>query len=238
MMFQAVRHWWTGGRGKVTARLFAFEFVVVLLGVLVAQWVADWAGDRTAHERLDLAIVRLDRDIESNLHSAEAWQRTLPCFQERVGTIMRYAATGQDVPHELLVRPALRGFQQQPLSEEDDLLLRRSGDEQRASNYTDFDEARLSAVDAAADLANHWLALAVLDPIYGPVDDGDRTNARHDAAQMLSSLRRLDVLSRQMLAVGKDLGLAAKPRGDARFARDCAEIWRLADMTPDPRRHP
>jgi hypothetical protein len=29
-MFQTVRHWLIGGRGKVTARLFLFEFLVVV----------------------------------------------------------------------------------------------------------------------------------------------------------------------------------------------------------------
>ena len=40
-MFQTVRHWWGNGRGKVTARLFAFELLVVVAGVLIAQALAD-----------------------------------------------------------------------------------------------------------------------------------------------------------------------------------------------------
>lgn len=237
-MFATVRHWWTGGRGKVTGRLFLFEFFVVVLGVLVAQWVADWADERAAKERLATATARLDRDIENNLHAATAWQMAMPCFQDRIGTIMRLAANGEEVPSDLLVRPALRLFQQQTLSEEDDLLLRRTGGEERANTYSQFEDARVSAMDAGTDLANHWLALAVLDPVYGPVDEGDRTNARHDAAQMLSALRRLDILSRYLLLLGKDLDLKAIPEKDARSAKDCAEIWQRADMTPDPRQDP
>ena len=45
-MFQTVRNWWKGGTGKVTARLFAFEFIVVVTGVLVAQALANWAQER------------------------------------------------------------------------------------------------------------------------------------------------------------------------------------------------
>ena len=45
-MFQTVRHWWGSGRGKVTARLFLFEFLVVVAGVLTAQALANWVADR------------------------------------------------------------------------------------------------------------------------------------------------------------------------------------------------
>ena len=45
-MFRAVRHWWQGGDGKTTARLFVFEMFVVVAGVLIAlgaeQLVSDW----------------------------------------------------------------------------------------------------------------------------------------------------------------------------------------------------
>ena len=41
-MFQTVRHWWGSGRGKITARLFLFELLVVVIGVLIAQMLAGY----------------------------------------------------------------------------------------------------------------------------------------------------------------------------------------------------
>lgn len=45
-MFRTVRHWWQGGDGKTTARLFVFELFVVVAGVLIAlgaeQLVSNW----------------------------------------------------------------------------------------------------------------------------------------------------------------------------------------------------
>ncbi|HEV2043975.1 MAG TPA: hypothetical protein VGR05_04775 [Sphingomicrobium sp.] len=45
-MFRTVRHWWQGGDGKTTARLFGFELFVVVVGVLIAlgaeQLVSNW----------------------------------------------------------------------------------------------------------------------------------------------------------------------------------------------------
>ena len=46
-MFQAVRHWWGGGRGKITARLFLFELFVVVAGVLIAQALAAYVQQRS-----------------------------------------------------------------------------------------------------------------------------------------------------------------------------------------------
>ena len=45
-MFHTVRRWWGNERGKVTTRLFLFEFVVVVAGVLTAQALASWVTDR------------------------------------------------------------------------------------------------------------------------------------------------------------------------------------------------
>lgn len=47
-MFHAIRQWWGGGRGKVTLRLFLFEFLVVVAGVLTAQALASWGRPRRA----------------------------------------------------------------------------------------------------------------------------------------------------------------------------------------------
>ena len=50
-MFHAVRQWWWAGRGQATARLFLFEFLVVVAGVLTAQALANWVADRAGSRR-------------------------------------------------------------------------------------------------------------------------------------------------------------------------------------------
>jgi hypothetical protein len=91
-MFHAVRQWWSGGHGKGTLRLFAFEFVVVMFGVLAAQAVSDWAQQREAHRRLDAALDRVRRDAGYNMAAAMVWQKAAPCLSEHMTRIMQSAA--------------------------------------------------------------------------------------------------------------------------------------------------
>ncbi len=67
-MFRTVRHWWQGGDGKTTARLFVFELFVVVAGVLIAlsaeQLVSNWHwqgevrnSDRRIREELGYNLV-------------------------------------------------------------------------------------------------------------------------------------------------------------------------------------
>ena len=69
-MFHAVRQWWGEGCGKATARLFAFEFLVIVAGVLVAQALANWVaerGQRAEGERLLGQTMEIGRGLQRDL---------------------------------------------------------------------------------------------------------------------------------------------------------------------------
>ena len=89
-MFQAVRHWWGSGRGRITARLFAFEFIVVVTGVLVAQALANWAQDRAAFKAMQEAKARAEVEISDNMYAASVYQAAIPCFEDRMREVMGY----------------------------------------------------------------------------------------------------------------------------------------------------
>lgn len=241
-MFEAVRSRlvsaWKDLHARGLPSLFVFELFVVTLGVLLAQGIADWSGDRAARKRLDVSLARMDRDIESNMHSAEAWQMAISCFRERLDTIMILAAQGAPIELELLQRPGLRGFRTESLSTDAVDLLHAAGRSEEAVLYTSLARYAGSASNSVTDVGDNWLTLAVLDPRLGPIAAADRTNARRDAARMLSAIRRIEVVSKGLLGEGAQLGLHPRADQDARTARDCAEIWERSDMTPDPREDP
>ena len=238
-MFEALRSRLVGAWKDLHARglpsLFVFELIVVTLGVLLAQALAGWVGEREADKRLSATLVGVDRDVQNLMHAAEAWQMAMPCFRERIGTVMTMAGEGKEVPTDLLLRPALRNFPQQEVGLDGMLLLRERGEGDRARLYDSLSSMSEAASEAVGNVGDHWLALAVLDPTFGPVSAADRANARHDGAQLLSAMRRIEVVSKYIISEGRDLGLSPKPYQDARTAKDCAEIWARADMTPDPR---
>lgn len=118
-MFRAVRHWWDSGRGKVTARLFLFEFVVVMAGVLAAQglqsWLAGRADDREG-EALLAAATANGKDIG---RAANYWGRHGQCLRNHVDDIARHAVAGRSMTNEEIGRPGLPSAEPIELSESD-----------------------------------------------------------------------------------------------------------------------
>lgn len=224
-MFGAIRNWWFDGRRRKLAGLFAFEFAVVMLGVLAAQGLADWAEDRGAQRRLDVALERIRRDAGYNMAAAEAWQKSSPCLDQRMALVMRAASAGAPLAETDLRRPTIRFNYFEPLSEGDDLLLRQRGDERLADTIQQFD----SSVDVMAErlrqIADQWAAFELLDPVNGPVLREDRVVARHNASAIRAHLRGVDVGSASIMSFGEALGADPVYDPGERLPRDCAEIW-------------
>lgn len=225
-MFAAVRQWWTDGRGKPTARLFAFEFIVVMFGVLAAQAVADWAQDRNAERQLDLALERVRRDAGYNMAAALVWQRAAPCLAQRMTEIMQSAADGGSGLEGSLRRPKFRFNYFDSLSEGDDLLLRERGGNELADSIAQIN----SSVDVMAqrlrEIADRWTTFELLDQANGPVMREDRVEARHNASVIRANLAGIQIGSRAVIDYGQTIGAVPIFDPGERLPRDCSEIWR------------
>ena len=116
---------------------------------------------------------------------------------------------GRLSPKAELRRPAIRFNYFDPLSEADDLLLRRRGQDRLADTIQQFD----SSVDVMAErlrqIADRWAAFELLDPVNGPVLREDRVVARHNASAIRAHLRGVDVGAASLAGFGGALG--AKP---------------------------
>lgn len=231
-MFQTVRRWWTGGRGKITARLFLFEFVVVVLGVLVAQWVADWARERSDLAVMEQARKRMQRDIAQGATNVRAWMIALPCLEEKLDSAMRAAGGTASIDPQILERPGFRTFRVEPLPAHTSLLLIDRHGSEKALLYSGLQERseRLSFLSNRA--AERWMALTVLDARYGQVRDGDRVNAREAASDIRSALRSLAIGARGYLEEASRLGVTPEPIAGRRLPRDCADIAAAGSMMP------
>lgn len=222
---------WQDLRSRGMIRLFLFEFAVVLLGVLAAQGLQGWAQQRSAEARLEGSVTRLNEAIGTNLFSAHAWAAAVPCLRDRLKDIMHHAGEQRDVPSEWLERPSISGTVPLPLTADDELLLRRVQGHEQASIFVDAEADRKSLDRGIQIVADRWVSLAVIDPKLGEVQPGDRTNARHDAAQMLSALRRIEIVSRSLIEWGEHNGFEPDS-GDGRTIRNCEEMWTTGHMAP------
>ena len=188
-MFHAVRNWWSGGRGKVTARLFVFEFLVVVAGVLVAQALANWVaerGQRAEGERLLAQTIEIGRGLQRDLNY---WQRYGTCLREHVATISRAAADGRVLSAAQIGRPALPAPADSALSSDD---WRKIGDV-----VTDERIAALNSVTGTAttyssfvnDIATQWATFRLLDGAMGTPSVADRSQVRLAASRIDNDLR-------------------------------------------------
>ncbi len=239
-MFHAIREYFARpdepvslrGRGRRLGALFLFEFVVVLLGVLVAQWVADWA-----QERADLAVMersksRMDEEISSAMANAQAWLVAIPCLDDQMSGVMRAAGGDRSLDPATLERPGFRIPSIEPMTPESSLLLIDRYGSKKANLYASMQIRTDHIADLSNRVAEQWMGLSILDPAYGAVREGDRVNARAIASQIRSALRSIQITSQGFVAEAGELGLKPKDIEGRRRPLNCADIRASRTIMP------
>ena len=188
-MFQAVRHWWGGGRGKLTARLFVFEFVVVVVGVLAAQALANWVGTRAEREagrRLFADATESARQLDRTLGY---WQRFAPCLRSHVASISRAAANAGSMTGDAIGRPAVPSPPEPQFSADDWGRIALVATPEQVQSLRGL-QATASIHNAyASEMARQWSTFRLLDPSLGAALPEDRSRVRAAAMQVDSTLR-------------------------------------------------
>lgn len=232
-MFQAVRHWWGSGRGRVAARLFVFEFIVVVTGVLVAQALASWAQDRAASRAMGDAWSRAEIEISDNMYAASVYQAAIPCFEERMREVMRTASKGP-VDRQMAVRPSLKSSGLSEIGEQSALLLRKEKGDLWSSVFDALARSISDIDDRSSKIAEEWGKIALADPENGVVSLGDRLAAREAAANILAHLRGLKINADNILQLGAQLGLRPHSSTEPGFgpAQTCNAIWKSGRSDP------
>lgn len=190
-MFQTVRHWWQGGRGKVTARLFAFEFLVVVLGVMVAQGAADWArsqADRSDGRELVARLVAAGRSLN---RVSNYWYLHGSCLRRHVDHIAREAVAGHSMAMKDVGRPGLPNIVDLNLSQDDWRKVTLAVGPERAQALSEFHPLSDSIQQYSTDISNEWATFKLLDSSIGPPSAGDQERVRVATAIVDNRLRWL-----------------------------------------------
>jgi hypothetical protein len=235
-MFRTVRHWWSEGSGQHTARLFVFEFVVVVAGVLVAQSLGEWMHDREIDRQVTEENARVEYQIGRTQQFDRVWSVAAPCFRERILSMIAAIDSGQRYPDDYLTLPALAGYTVEPVSPAIALPMR---DKYGAKRMEDFFSANIiaeSGLTGAKDLRDQWTKFAVLNPRYGTLEGADRASMRTAGAQALRDLGRIQLDAASLVTLGTRLRIAPIASADglggqAIFpAHNCDEIWRTGNI--------
>lgn len=223
-MFQAVRDWWSGGRGKITARLFVFEFFVVVAGVLVAQAVAEWAGDRSAMAEAERADTRISKELSHNLGKAKIWLAAIPCLRERMSAVIRLGP-GEGLPTGSTVRPKVEPFL--PIEQNDEQAGNyrvRFGDA-RADELREMQQELLNGNSNVDAIIHLWGRIMLVDPALGVVTDAHREHASVAAADLLAELRGMEIVMTEFVKRAHGWNIAPTYDRIGVPAERCEQIW-------------
>ncbi|QNM82135.1 hypothetical protein H8M03_08865 [Sphingomonas sabuli] len=228
-MFQTVRHWWGSGRGKMTARLFLFEFVVVVAGVLVAQGLANWVQDRADRDHMRDERARARQELSQFGYSALAWKAAAPCLAERVATIM----SGQVRAGKDLQRPSLTTLNYTPPDEHSLLLIGKTYGAEERDLYKMLASDLGNMKARGASLIAAWSRFALLDPANGPIGPSDFVQVRIAGADILGTIHGETLIADNVLQRVRTLGIEPRSADPAYApARTCDSIWRSGRIEP------
>lgn len=239
-MFRSVRHWWGSGRGKVSARLFLFEFLVVVAGVLTAQALANWMSDRAEQRAVDEEDKRVRYEVGRSRQVAQIWAAAAPCLTARVEGIARAASTGAALDPSQLKVPRFVGYTVEPISPD---LSREFHDRlgnERVDNYAVVTTAALTVVNTYRDVRGGWDRFALLDPALGPPSAADRATVRDVAVQLRSKLDLIRASADMIERTSERLEIPPLT-SDADFGavvpvKNCSEIWSTGQIWRENRR--
>jgi hypothetical protein len=225
-MFRAVRQWWQSGRGKETSRLFVFELTVVMIGVLAAQQVSNWASNRNQMQEVE----GLHRDLVESFaiyrNFANTYDAAIPCYRQRVQQIMAAAASAKPVDPPLLSFAPILLMGPDEISPEDYRLLRaRYGSKERG--WIGSVEFNLQSTETAGRaLEGQWYEFERLNPKNGPVSAEDRSAAREAAVKIQGYLATLQKNADFIQDLTRLLGIRVSPHAKLHPVTSCEEMWR------------
>ena len=165
-----------------TLRLFAFEFVVVVAGVLAAQGLQSWAAARSQRASGEVLLAGARQNAQSLGGTLAFWTEYGPCLRAHVRRIAAVASAGGTLTQQEIGRPALPAVPLTSWTEE--------GRERALRVVSDRDFARFVGINATAknvseaefEIGREWAALRLIDTALGEPLAEDRSRVRQAAA--------------------------------------------------------
>ncbi len=217
-MFRAVRGFLRGGsksfrrvRFERAARLFLFEFVVVLLGVLAAQMLQERFANARERAAAKSAMDRARSETSGFRATAEYWRSAAPCLDRNMDALMRSVATSDIIDPALTVRPRMPLTALTPWGEDTIGAVRQVYGDDVVSAFFALQTMAAKMSRDSDDLAGEWALLSLVNPSLGPVTSEDRMNARVAAGRIKGRLESLEVSAANTERLTERLGIAADP---------------------------
>ena len=217
-----------GMRARGTVGLFVFEFFVVVLGVLAAQGLQEWAKQREQQRHVERELERLGQSYVTARQSATAWRAAIPCLRARIERLMRAATTGMPVQPQLIQRPRLIRSGYPGTEVETEVGITAMLGARKSSALLDVQTRAVNMDENMQAMLTRWEKFRLLDTTYGPISASDRSIAREAGADILMHMRNLEIAIVNIGEQAPNLTIPDKTppvKGDVRPVTSCAQLW-------------
>lgn len=229
-MFKAVRdHSKRAGaafrdrRLQRAGRLFLFEFVVVLLGVLAAQMLQSWASRRQARDQASAAVTHLRGEAAQMLSGARFWDENAQCLRDHVRDIAIAAAQGRNMSARDIGRPALPTPEVTQWDQATLLAVRASYGEPVVQAYQDLEKDAEITIGFNSEIARDWAVFGLLDSELGELLPTDRANVRLAAMKVQTQIRMEQFKAQETVRTAGRLDVSSADRQQNRVLKDITD---------------
>lgn len=206
-MFRAVREWWDVGRWRRPARLFAFEFVVVMAGVLAAQALQSWGAERSDRARGATQVAAAKQNVQSLGATIGFWTRHGPCLREHVRRVATVAGSGGSLVHQKIGRPALPLVPLTSWTEDGRQHALLAVSENELNGLILLNGTATTVSDVQSEIGHEWATFRLIDPEMGIASAEDRSRVRQAAALIDNRIGYLIYAKAQLDRVAGSIGM-------------------------------
>ena len=206
-MFRAVREWWDIGRWRRPARLFAFEFVVVMAGVLAAQALQSWGAERSDRARGAAQAAAARQNLQSLGATIGFWTRYGPCLREHVRRVATIAGSGGSLVHQQIGRPALPLVPLTSWTEDGRQNALLAVSENELNGLILLNGTATTVSDVQSEIGHEWATFRLIDPAMGAASAEDRSRVRQAAALIDNRIGYLIYAKAQLDRVAGSIGM-------------------------------
>jgi hypothetical protein len=196
-------------RARRLSALFLFEFIVVVLGVLVAQSLQEYASSLRDRTDMRTQRARADFQIADSASTSEYWLALAPCLSSQMDRVMQALASGKAPAEVDVTTPPYPTARISPWSEQSILTLRREEGDEIAAHYVSLVDIAAFQTDHVRRLAHEWAPLRLADPANGPMNESDRAAVRVAASRTQAELERIASNARAVLRRANALKIRA-----------------------------
>ena len=190
-----------------TAKMLFLEFIVVVMGVLVAQLLQEWFADREEHARAQIQVEGIARALHNSAELAVMRQRMGPCMLdglERVGEALAQDRIDQSALG--WVRVPEQNIMDNPGIDAARPLVTKVFGPEKMMHFSLIEFAFDKLYEGQDKELAAWDRLSLLNPANGPVREGARGDLQLALADARQANRLMWEVSGIMRAQSKGLG--------------------------------